>query len=100
LYAILLSSDPELRGPFELGYFNLPKAADDTSVVLWDDPSSALLASARACAEGIVSDIKRRRFWPPAQKPKYDDFESLFPADPASCVNAEAFEVFLKGKAA
>ena len=100
LYAILLSSSPELRGPFELGYFNLPKAVDDTSVVLWDDPSSALLESARACAGGVVSDIKSRRFWPPAQKPKYDDFESLFPADPASCVNAEAFESFLKGKAA
>jgi ATP-dependent helicase/nuclease subunit B len=100
LYAILLSSDPELRGPFELGYFNLPKAVDDTSVVLWDDPTSALLESAGACAGGIVSDIKSRRFWPPAQKARYDDFESLFPADPALCVNAEAFEAFLKGKAA
>jgi ATP-dependent helicase/nuclease subunit B len=101
LYAILLSSDQELRGPFDLGYFNLPKALDDTGVVLWDNPSAALLESARACARGVISDIKSRQFWPPAQKPRYDDFDSLFPADPALCVNAEAFEVFLnKGKAA
>jgi ABC-type cobalamin/Fe3+-siderophores transport system ATPase subunit len=52
LYAVLLSSDPGLRGPFELGYFNLPKAVDDTSAVLWDDPSSALLELARALATG------------------------------------------------
>jgi ATP-dependent helicase/nuclease subunit B len=100
LYAILLSSDRELRGPFDLGYFNLPKALDDTGVVLWDNPSAALLDSASACARGVISDIKSRRFWPPAQKPKYDDFDSLFAADPALCVNAEAFEAFLnKGKA-
>jgi len=99
LYGILLSSDQELRGPFELGYFNLPKALDDTGVVLWDNPSAALLKSASACAGGVISDIKSCRFWPPAQKPRYDDFESLFPADPALCVNAEAFEAFLKGKA-
>ena len=101
LYGILLSSDQELRGPFELGYFNLPKALDDTSVVLWDNLTAALLESAGACARGVIIDIKRRRFWPPAQKPRYDDFESLFPADPTTCVNAEAFEAFLKeGKAA
>jgi len=100
LYGILLSSDRELPGPFELGYFNLPKALDDTGVVLWESLSAAVLDSASACARGVIGDIKSRRFWPPARKPRYDDFESLFPADPASCVNAEAFEAFLKGKAA
>jgi ATP-dependent helicase/nuclease subunit B len=101
LYAILLSSDPELQGPFEMGYFNLPKALEDTGVVLWVDPSPAILELAGACARGIISDIKSRRFWPPAQKARYDDFESLFPADPAQCVNVESFRAFInQGKAA
>jgi len=95
LYAILLSLDRELQGPFEVGYFNLPKALEDTGVVLWVDPSAALLESASACAEGVISDIKGRRFWPPARKTRYDDFESLFTADPALCVNAENFRVFV-----
>ena len=97
LYAILLSSDTELRGPFELGYFNLPGAVDDTDVVLWKDVTAGLLESAQACAMGVITDIKGRRFWPPAQKLTYDDFESLFPADPALCVNAEDFQAFLHG---
>jgi ATP-dependent helicase/nuclease subunit B len=95
LYAIMLLSEPELQGPFELGYFNLPKALEDTSAVPWVDPSAALLESARACAMGVISDIKGRRFWPPARKTRYDDFESLFTADPALCVNAENFQAFI-----
>ncbi len=101
LYAVLLSSDPELQGPFELGYFNLPKALEDTGVVLWEDPSSALLESASACARGVISDIKSRCFWPPAAKTRYDDFESLFTADPTLCVNSEGFRAFIdEGKTA
>jgi hypothetical protein len=96
LYAVLLSSDPDLRGPFELGYFNLPKSLDETGVVPWEDVSAALLQSADACARGVIRDIKSRRFWPPAQKTKYDAFGSLFAADPALCVNAEAFQAFFK----
>jgi len=95
LYAILLSSDPELRGPFELGYFNLPKAVDDTGVVPWEDPPPDFLESARACAEGVIRDIKSRRFWPPQQKPKYEDYGDLFPADPSLCVNADSFQSFI-----
>jgi len=98
LYSVLLSCDQELRGPFELGYFNMPKALDDIGVVLWNDLTEALLESADACARGVINDIKSRRFWPPAQKPRYDEFESLFAANPALCVNTEAFEAFLKGK--
>ncbi|MDM8000263.1 MAG: PD-(D/E)XK nuclease family protein [Dehalococcoidia bacterium] len=101
LYAILLPSKAELEGPFELGYFNLPKALEDTGVVLWVDPSPALLESARTCAAGVIADIKNRRFWPPARKTRYDDFASLLPTDPILCVNAEGFQAFLdEGKTA
>ncbi len=95
LYAMLLSSDPGLPEPFELGYFNLPKALNDTGVVLWNNFSQALLESANACARGVINDIKSRRFWPPSPKTWHDEFESLFTADPALCVNAESFELFL-----
>ena len=70
-------------------------------MVLWVDPSAALLESANACAGGVINDIKGRRFWPPSQKTRYDDFESLFPADPALCINAESFQAFMnEGKTA
>ena len=36
LYATLLPSDKGLQEPFELGYFNLPRAVNDTGVVLWE----------------------------------------------------------------
>ncbi len=95
LYAILLPSCTEHRGPFELGYFNLPRALDDTKVLPWDDAPANLLASARACAEGIIGDIGERRFWPPAHTVTYEEFATLFPGDPARCVDAESFQAFL-----
>ena len=63
------------------------------------DFSADLLESANRCARGVVSDIKNRRFWPPSQKIRYDEFENLFTADPVLCVNAESFEMFMnRGK--
>lgn len=98
LYAILLSSDPELRGPFDMGYFSLPGALNDTGVVLWKDVTPALLASAQACARGVITDIKNRRFWPPAHRVDHDEFQGLFPADAALCVNAESLQAYLGGE--
>ena len=95
LYAILLSSRQELQEPFELGYFNLPRAINDTGIVLWEDFSADLLESANRCAWGVINDIRSRRFWPPSPKTWRDDFEILFPSDPALCVNAESFEMFM-----
>ena len=98
LYAILLSSDAELRGPFEMGYFSLPGALNDTDVVLWKDVTPVLLASAQACARGVITDIKNRRFWPPAHRVDRDEFQGLFPADAALCVNADSFQAYLGGE--
>ena len=95
LYAILLSSEEKPDNHFELGYFNLPRALNDTGVVLWEDFSAELLEPATSCARGIVSDIRNRRFWPPATRLRYDDFENLFPSEPALCVNAESFKMFM-----
>jgi ATP-dependent helicase/nuclease subunit B len=97
LYAILLSSEPDFRGPCQLGYFNLPKALPDTGLAIWESFTADLLQSARACAAGVIRAIENRRFWPPAPRVRYDDFESLFPGDVSDCVNGEAFQACLEG---
>ncbi|MFC1925154.1 RecB family exonuclease [Chloroflexota bacterium] len=94
LYILLLSHNQELQGPFEPGYFNLPRSINDTGVVLWKDFSAELLESAERCARGVASDIRNLRFWPPSEKVLYDDFDNLFTSSPALCINAESFELF------
>ena len=62
------------------GYFNLPKAAGETGVLLWDGYDSEVQAAAMRCARGVVEAVQARRFWPPAELPAdYDDFAGLFP---------------------
>ena len=96
LYQILFPQDKYPDSKIELGYFNLPKAIDETGVVIWEGLDADLLESARFCAESIVEDILNRRFWPPVKKLQHDDFESLFPADIPNCMDAEAFEAFMR----
>jgi len=95
LYRLLLPNE-EFRGRMQLGYFNLPKAIKDTKLVFWDGLDDELLQAGRICAEGVVEDIKRHRFWPPAPKVKYDRFASLFPAEIGDCVDVRAFQDFLE----
>ena len=95
LYHLLLSTKEKFRGRIELGYFNLPKASNDTGVTIWESFNNELMESARACAAGVIKGVQERRFWPPAEKVQHDDFESLFHADIANCVNVEAFKSFI-----
>jgi ATP-dependent helicase/nuclease subunit B len=97
LYRLLLCDKEEFQGRMELGYFNLPKAVSETGVAIWEGLSDALLESAGVCAEGVIENIQRRRFWPPSAKVRYDDFEGLFHADIADCINIEIFEAFMEG---
>jgi ATP-dependent helicase/nuclease subunit B len=96
LYRLLLPPNTYPGSMAEAGYFNLPKATDETGVVIWEDLDDHLLESARTCAESIIEDIRSRRFWPPVKRVHYDDFESLFPADVPDCIDAEAFEAFMR----
>jgi ATP-dependent helicase/nuclease subunit B len=91
LYRILIAASGEFSGPCEVGYFNLPKAASETGVALWEGFSEEIVSSARACAEGVIRDVLARRFWPPAEKVPYDDFETLFPGPVADYVEVEKF---------
>jgi ATP-dependent helicase/nuclease subunit B len=70
----------ELAGtpPITGGYFNLPKAAGETGLALWPELTGELLASARACTEGVAERIRAGEFWPPAElDPERDDFAAL-----------------------
>ncbi len=96
LYYLLLASNRELPEKVELGYFNLPKAVTETNVFIWNDFNDGLLNSARACAEGIIKDVKARRFWQPSGKVPYDSFEKLFPMAADECVDVGEFELFMK----
>ncbi|MSU23232.1 MAG: PD-(D/E)XK nuclease family protein [Opitutus sp.] len=70
----------EFPGENECGYFNLPKAATETGLALWDGDSRGLAESAWRCAEGVAAAIQAGAFWPPNEKVRadYDEFAALF----------------------
>ncbi|MFH1435601.1 MAG: PD-(D/E)XK nuclease family protein, partial [Pseudomonadota bacterium] len=98
LYRLLVDSGSGVQagGSPQIGYFNLPASSGASGVYLWEDFSEELLESARRCAEGVVKDIRKRRFWPPSSSVRYDDFEGLFLADADACFEAAALKRRLK----
>lgn len=72
-------------------YFNLPKAAGETGLLLWENFSLELQESAMRCARGICASIKAGVFWPPNEKVKAerDDFAALFQHGVAASVKWE-----------
>lgn len=62
------------------GYFNLPKAATETGIALWDDYTPELAAAAWNCAVGVAAAIRAGEFWPPNEniRPDHDEFAALF----------------------
>ena len=75
LYLLLLRE--ELGDDVQCAYFAIPKAVSETGVLTWR-PAPDMLASADRCARGVVDGIRNGVFWPPAERVRYDDFESLF----------------------
>jgi ATP-dependent helicase/nuclease subunit B len=69
------------------GYFNLPKAVGDTSLLLWEDYTPELREAAWTCALGVADAVAHGVFWPPEESPKFDDFESLFHLGTAASVD-------------
>jgi len=86
LYRLLLAAGMDVPDDVELGYFNLPKAIGETGLSLWDDYSGALQSSAEQCASAVISAIQEERFWPPAERVMYDDFEKILFGDPQRAV--------------
>jgi ATP-dependent helicase/nuclease subunit B len=54
-------------GPVAAGYFNLPKAAGDTAVSVWEGYDDTWRGAAERCAEGVAAAIAAGVFWPPAE---------------------------------
>ncbi len=91
LYGLLLRAHGRLPSPCELGYFSLPKALTKTDVLVGQGFNTELLYAAERCAKGVIEDIRARRFWPPAERIEYDDFEALFPASAEECFDGRRF---------
>lgn len=72
----------------DCGYFNLPKAASETGIVVWDGYTRELDESAQRCAEGVCAAIRAEKFWPPNEtlREDYDDFAALFQRGVAASV--------------
>jgi len=61
----------------ETAYWNLPKAADSTSLDGFDDLDETMIAAAVACAEEAVRRIHAGMFWPPAKRSRADQYTGL-----------------------
>jgi ATP-dependent helicase/nuclease subunit B len=70
----------EYPGSMQCGYFNLPKAAGETTLALWDDYTRDLHESAMRCADGACAAIRRGEFWPPNEtlRAEWDECAALF----------------------
>lgn len=62
------------------GYFTLPKAVTSTQIRLFAELTPDLQEAAEQCALLIAEAVRRREFWPPVEKIRYDEFERLCPA--------------------
>jgi len=75
------------------GYFNLPKAAGGTAVMMWAGFSRELQASAERCAEGVATAVVAGEFWPPREisgrEADWDEFAELFHQGVAASVARE-----------
>ncbi len=95
LYIILLQSNGLDADSIDTGYFSLPKAVTESGLYLWSGFDEAVITSARKCAEGVMDHIRRRVFWPPADKVDYDDFEHIFYGNPGDFIDEKSFMDYL-----
>jgi ATP-dependent helicase/nuclease subunit B len=98
LYVFMLGAQEAAFTQAVPGYFNIPGAADSTGIALWTTFTGDIAESAAACAREVARAIRSRRFWPPARRVTFDDFESLFHVDAASCVDRDSFSAYLEGR--
>jgi len=72
--------DPAAAREARAGYFNLPKAATETGVRVWEMYPRELDEAAWRCASGAAAAIRAGVFWPPNEniRPDQDAFAALF----------------------
>ena len=80
---------PRRAEPPVLGYFNLPKAAGEAGISLWEDYTPELHAAAMHCASEVAAAVRAGVFWPPAELGERDDeaFYGLFHEGAADSVD-------------
>lgn len=88
-----LTKDTNSKKAISLAYFNIGQTIDKSGVVRWESYTQDLHDSAKACAEGILRQIKNGIFWPPNQNvyEAYDEFKQLFPDGIENSVEKDAF---------
>jgi ATP-dependent helicase/nuclease subunit B len=69
------------------GYFNLPKAVEQTGIMPLP-VTEELLEEAERCAGEVVGAITAGRFWPPAERVRYGAFEELLFDVPEETIDA------------
>jgi len=82
LYAWAIEGEYDTK--LDVGYFSIPSMGTNTGVSLLTPFSVEIMALAMECARGVVKDIMAERFWPPAEKLKYDNYESILFDQPES----------------
>ena len=84
---------PEWGDAVTCGYFNLPKAAGDTAVTMWENYSREVQAAAERCATGVAAGVVAEEFWPPREvtgrEAEWDDFAELFQQGAAASIARE-----------
>ena len=70
------------------GYVQLGATKGDVHLDLWQGLDEELLESARECALGVIDSIQKQVFWPPTEKPHYDNFAALLFGAPEESINA------------
>tara|TARA_R110002096_G_scaffold273422_9_gene467268 strand:- start:2901 stop:5753 length:2853 start_codon:yes stop_codon:yes gene_type:complete len=89
LYRLSLTErfGPQIR----CGFFNLPKAAGDTGISMFQTLQKAHDQAAQECAEGVIADVKAERFWPVKVPANFDDFASMHLGLPEKTFAIESF---------
>ena len=85
LYRFLYESRHPGSGPISVGYFQLPKAAANTGIDLFDlsPRGENLYASALDAARGVIRNIRAGVFWPPSPRSQNrQNFDRLFTVSP------------------
>jgi ATP-dependent helicase/nuclease subunit B len=81
---------PEFGENIACGYFNLPKAAGETGLALWEGCTPEVQEAGWRCAEGVCAAIRAGEFWPPREltgrQAELDEFAALFQQGAAASV--------------
>lgn len=85
LYRLMLKS--EYGDAIECAYFTLPKAVEETAILPFTELGPSECTHAQNCAEGIIKDIRERRFWPAPSPKAKDEFHRLHLGAPLKTFN-------------